>query len=159
VDSGPVVLKRRRPVRVVVGKVGLDGHDVGARVVARGLVDAGMEVIYTGLRRTPEQVVAVALQEDCDVIGLSILSGGHMTLLRRVCALLEEHKADDVLVIVGGVIPDDDIPLLQHAGVAAVFHPATTITEIAEFIRANVRERGDSDYADAPERSRTEGLR
>ncbi len=131
-------MSARRPIRVVVAKVGLDGHDVGARVVARGLVEAGMEVVYTGLRRTPEQVVAVALQEDCDVIGLSILSGGHMPLVRRVCRLLREQDLDDVLVIVGGVIPDDDVTALKQEGVSEVFHPATTIPEIAGFIRARV---------------------
>jgi methylmalonyl-CoA mutase C-terminal domain/subunit len=131
-------LSARRPIRVVVAKVGLDGHDVGARVVARGLVESGMEVVYTGLRRTPEQVVAVALQEDCDVIGLSILSGAHMPLVRRVCRLLDEQKLDDVLVIVGGVIPDDDAAALKREGVGEVFHPATTIQEIAAFIRSRV---------------------
>lgn len=136
---GPDVLRAERPIRVVVAKVGLDGHDVGARVVARGLVEAGMEVVYTGLRRTPEQVVAIATQEDCDVIGLSILSGAHVTLVRRVCALLHEHDLDDVLAIVGGVIPDSDVAVLKDAGVAEVFHPATTIPTIAEFIRENVR--------------------
>ena len=123
----------------MVAKVGLDGHDVGSRVVARGLVEEGMEVVYTGLRRTPEQVVAIATQEDCDVIGLSILSGAHVPLVRRVCALVEEHGLHDVLVIVGGVIPDDDIRVLKEAGVAAVFHPGTTIPTIADFIRAKVR--------------------
>lgn len=126
-------------IRVVIAKIGLDGHDVGARVVARGLVGEGMEVVYTGLRRTPEQVVAVALQEDCSVIGLSILSGAHMPLVRRVCALVNERGLDDVLIVVGGVIPDDDVELLKQAGVGAVFQPATTIPTIAEFIRANVR--------------------
>jgi methylmalonyl-CoA mutase, C-terminal domain len=123
---------------VVVAKVGLDGHDVGARVVARGLVDAGMEVIYTGLRRTPEQVVATAVAEDADVIGISILSGAHVPLLRRVCGLLADHGIDDILVIVGGVIPDADAEGLRDLGVAAVFHPATTIAEIAGFIRDNI---------------------
>ena len=126
-------------IRVVVGKVGLDGHEVGARVVARGLADAGMEVIYTGLRRTPEQIVMAALQEDCDVIGLSILSGAHVTLVRRVCELLRQHGLDDVLTIVGGVIPEADVPVLERAGVDAVFHPATTMGEIVSFIQSNVR--------------------
>ena len=135
--AGPDVLSPRR-IRVVVAKVGLDGHDVGARVVARGLSEEGMEVIYTGLRRTPEQVVSAALQEDADVIGLSILSGGHMPLLKRICALLHEHGLNHVVVVVGGVIPDDDVPLLQQEGVSGVFHPATTIPEIADFIRAKV---------------------
>jgi methylmalonyl-CoA mutase, C-terminal domain len=123
---------------VVVAKVGLDGHDVGARVVARGLVDAGMEVIYTGLRRTPEQVVATAVAEDADVIGISILSGAHLPLLHRVCKLLAEQGIDDILVIVGGVIPDADTSALRDLGVATVFHPATTIVEIVGFIRDNI---------------------
>jgi methylmalonyl-CoA mutase C-terminal domain/subunit len=127
-----------RRIRVVVAKVGLDGHDVGARVVARGLVEQGMEVVYTGLRRTPEQVVHSALQEDADVIGLSILSGGHLPLVRRVCALLRERGMTDVLVIVGGVIPDEDVGALKADGVDEVFHPATTIPEIAEHIRARI---------------------
>lgn len=127
------------PIRVVVAKVGLDGHEVGARVVARGLMDAGMEVIYTGMRRTPEQVVLTALQEDCDVIGLSILSGAHVTLIRSVCELLRKHGLDDVLTIVGGVIPEADVPILEQAGVDAVFHPATTMPEIVSFIQGNVR--------------------
>jgi methylmalonyl-CoA mutase C-terminal domain/subunit len=125
-------------IRVVIAKVGLDGHDVGARVVARGLVDAGMEVVYTGLRRTPEQVVATVVQEDADVVGLSILSGSHLPLLRRVCALLREQGCDDVVVIVGGVIPDDDVEVLAREGVSRVFHPATTLPEIAAFIRGAV---------------------
>ncbi|PZG29322.1 methylmalonyl-CoA mutase [Spongiactinospora gelatinilytica] len=137
--TGPDVLSGRRAVRIVVAKVGLDGHEVGARVVARGLVDAGMEVIYTGLRRTPEQVVATALQEDCDVIGISILSGAHMPLLRRVCALMKEHGLDDVLLLVGGVIPDVDVQPLREFGVDEIFHPATKIDEIVRFITANVR--------------------
>ena len=127
-------MSRERPIRVLVGKVGLDGHEVGARVVARGLVDAGMEVVYTGLRRTPEQVVAAAVQEDCDVIGLSILSGAHVPLVRRVGKLMEDAGLSDVLLIVGGVVPDADVPLLEEAGVDAVFHPATTMAEIVEFI-------------------------
>jgi methylmalonyl-CoA mutase C-terminal domain/subunit len=139
--TGPHVLSARRPIRVLVAKVGLDGHDVGARVVARGLVQSGMEVIYTGLRRTPEQVVAIALQEDCDVIGLSFLSGAHMPLLGRVCRLLDEQGLDDLLVIAGGVIPEDDVTALKQAGISEVFHPATTIAEIADFIRSRVRSR------------------
>jgi methylmalonyl-CoA mutase cobalamin-binding domain/chain len=140
--TGSVVLTRApaRPIRVVVAKVGLDGHDVGARVVARGLMDAGMEVIYTGLRRTPEQVVTVALQEDSDVVGISILSGAHVTLVRRLATLMKERELDDVLLIVGGVIPDSDAPVLQELGVDAIFHPATTTDEIVSFIRENVRD-------------------
>jgi methylmalonyl-CoA mutase, C-terminal domain len=128
-----------RRIRVVVAKVGLDGHDVGARVVARGLVEQGMEVVYTGLRRTPEQVVHTALHEDADVIGLSILSGGHLQLVSRVCALLREQRMDDLLVIVGGVVPDGDVAGLKAEGVGEVFHPATTIPEIADYIRERVR--------------------
>jgi methylmalonyl-CoA mutase C-terminal domain/subunit len=139
--TGPVVLtpQRTRPIRVVIAKVGLDGHEVGARVVARGLMDAGMEVIYTGLRRTPEQIVATVLQEDCDVVGISILSGAHVPLLRRVMTLIREHGLDDVVVIVGGVIPDADIETLQGFGVDAVFHPATTVDEIAGYVHKAVR--------------------
>jgi methylmalonyl-CoA mutase, C-terminal domain len=131
-------------IRVVVAKVGLDGHEVGARVVARGLRDAGMEVIYTGLRRTPEQVVAAALQEDCDVIGISILSGAHVPLVRRIHALMQDAGLDDVLLLVGGVVPEDDATTLRELGVNAVFHPATKIEEITQFINDNLRPRGGS---------------
>lgn len=137
-DTRSIILGRR-PIRVVVAKVGLDGHEVGARVVARGLMDAGMEVIYTGLRRTPEQVAEVALQEDSDVIGISILSGAHVPLVRRVRRLMEETGLDDVLLIVGGVIPNADVKELKEIGVDEVFHPATTIDEIASFICDHVR--------------------
>jgi methylmalonyl-CoA mutase, C-terminal domain len=123
---------------VLVAKLGLDGHDVGARVVARGLADAGMEVIYTGIRRTPEQVFAAARDEDVDVIGISILSGAHVALMQRLGSLLEAAGMSDIPVIVGGIIPDSDIPLLRAANVTQVFHPATTIAEIAEWIRAAV---------------------
>jgi methylmalonyl-CoA mutase C-terminal domain/subunit len=125
-----------QPIRVLIAKLGLDGHDVGARVVARGLADAGMEVIYTGIRRTPEQVFAAARDEDVDVIGVSILSGAHVALLQRLCALLDGGGMGDVPVIVGGIIPDHDIPLLREANVAQVFHPATTISEIVDWIRS-----------------------
>jgi methylmalonyl-CoA mutase C-terminal domain/subunit len=135
------VLRRPRTIRVVVAKVGLDGHDVGARVVARGLMDAGMEVIYTGLRRTPEQVVAAALQEDCDVIGISILSGAHIPLVRRIHALMGDAGLDDVLLLVGGVVPEDDVSALREIGVDAVFHPATTIETIAQYINEHARPR------------------
>ena len=128
-----------RPLKVLIAKPGLDGHDRGAKVLARGLRDEGFEVVYTGLRQTPEMVVTAALQEDVDVVGLSILSGAHMTLVPRICALLHEKGLDDVLVAVGGIIPDDDVPALREAGVAAVFGPGTTIGEVAAFIRANVR--------------------
>jgi methylmalonyl-CoA mutase, C-terminal domain len=128
-----------RPIKVLIAKPGLDGHDRGAKVLARGLRDEGFEVVYTGLRQTPEMVVTAALQEDVDVVGLSILSGAHMTLVPRVCALLREKGLDDVLVAAGGIIPDDDVPALKAAGVAAVFGPGTTIGEVAAFFRANVR--------------------
>lgn len=135
----PDVLRPAGSIRVVVAKLGLDGHDVGARVVARGLMDAGMEVIYTGLRRTPEQVVATALQEDADAIGVSSLSGAHVPLIRRLCADMRARGLEDVLVLAGGVIPDADEPLLAEAGVAKIFHPATTLDEIVDYIRAHVR--------------------
>ncbi len=128
-----------RPIKVLIAKPGLDGHDRGAKVLARGLRDEGFEVIYTGLRQTPEMIVAAALQEDVDVVGLSILSGAHMTLLPKVTRLLREKGLDDVLVTAGGIIPDDDIPALKAAGIAEVFGPGTTIREVADFIRANVR--------------------
>jgi len=130
-----------RPLKVLIAKPGLDGHDRGAKVLARGLRDEGFEVVYTGLRQTPEMVVTAALQEDVDVVGLSILSGAHMTLVPRITALLRDRGMDDVLVTVGGIIPDDDIPALREAGVAEVFGPGTTIREVADFLRANVRPR------------------
>jgi methylmalonyl-CoA mutase, C-terminal domain len=130
-----------RPIKVLIAKPGLDGHDRGAKVLARGLRDEGFEVVYTGLRQTPDMVAAAALQEDVDVVGLSILSGAHMTLLPRICQLLREQGQTDVLVTAGGIIPDDDIPALRKAGVAAVFGPGTTIATVADFFRANVRPR------------------
>jgi methylmalonyl-CoA mutase C-terminal domain/subunit len=128
------------PIRVVVAKPGLDGHDRGAKVVARALRDAGMEVIYTGLHQTPEQIVEAALQEDADGIGLSILSGAHMTLCARVLELLKERDALDIAVFVGGIIPDGDIPELEKLGVASIFTPGATTQEIVEWVRANVGE-------------------
>jgi methylmalonyl-CoA mutase, C-terminal domain len=130
-----------RPIKVLIAKPGLDGHDRGAKVLARGLRDEGFEVVYTGLRQTPEMVATAALQEDVDVVGLSILSGAHMTLLPRIVKLLRERGMDDVLVTAGGIIPDDDIPALKDAGVAEVFGPGTTIGEVAEYLRANARQR------------------
>ncbi|MGA3058589.1 MAG: cobalamin B12-binding domain-containing protein [Candidatus Limnocylindrales bacterium] len=130
-----------RPIKVLIAKPGLDGHDRGAKVLARGLRDEGFEVVYTGLRQTPEMVVTAALQEDVDVVGLSILSGAHMTLVPRICALLREKGMDDVLVAAGGIIPDADVPALKESGVAAVFGPGTTIGEVAAFLRANARPR------------------
>ena len=131
-----------KKIRVLVAKPGLDGHDRGAKVIARALRDAGMEVIYTGLRQTPEMVVSAALQEDVDVIGLSILSGAHNAILPRVMELLRQNKMDDVLVVIGGIIPDQDIPGLKQAGVAGIFLPGTPMNEIVEFIRKNVKPRG-----------------
>jgi methylmalonyl-CoA mutase C-terminal domain/subunit len=130
-----------RPIKVLIAKPGLDGHDRGAKVLARGLRDEGFEVVYTGLRQTPEMIASAALQEDVDVVGLSILSGAHMTLLPRICGLLHDEGLDDILVTAGGIIPDDDVPALKAAGVSAVFGPGTTIGEVATFIRANVRSR------------------
>ncbi len=125
------------PIRVLVAKPGLDGHDRGAKVIARALRDAGMEVIYTGLRQTPERIVAAALQEDVEFIGLSILSGAHMAIVPRVLDLLDEQGASDIRTIVGGIIPDADIPVLKEKGVAAVFQPGTALASIADFIRQN----------------------
>lgn len=127
-----------RPIRVLVAKPGLDGHDRGAKLIARALRDAGMEVIYTGLRQTPEQIVAAAIQEDVDVIGMSILSGAHNHLFPRVVELLKEQGVEDKLVIGGGVIPDDDIPSLKAAGIAEIFTPGTTTTQMIDYIKANV---------------------
>ncbi|MGZ9277162.1 MAG: cobalamin B12-binding domain-containing protein [Candidatus Limnocylindrales bacterium] len=126
---------------MLIAKPGRDGPDRGAKVLARGLRDEGFEVVYTGLRQTPEMVATAALQEDVDVVGLSILSGAHMTLVPRITKLLAEAGLSDVLVTVGGIIPDDDVPALREAGVAAVFGPGTTIASVAEFLRANARPR------------------
>ena len=127
-----------RPIRVLIAKPGLDGHDRGAKVVAQALRDAGMEVIYTGLRQTPEQIVNAALQEDVQVIGLSILSGAHLELFPPVVQLLREKGAADILVIGGGIIPEEDIPLLEQAGVARIFGPGTSTADIVAFIRERV---------------------
>jgi methylmalonyl-CoA mutase C-terminal domain/subunit len=127
-----------RTIRVVIAKVGLDGHDRGAKIIARALRDAGMEVIYTGLHQLPEQIVETVVQEDADAVGISILSGAHLTLVPRVVEGLRARGAGDVLVVVGGTIPPDDIELLQQGGVAAVFTPGATTGEIVEFLRANV---------------------
>ena len=128
-----------RKLRVVIAKPGLDGHDRGAKVIARALRDAGMEVIYTGLRQTPEQIVSAALQEDADVIGLSILSGAHNHIAPRLMQLLREKGLEDVLVVIGGIIPDVDIPKLQQIGVKGIFLPGTPMQEIIDFINANAR--------------------
>ena len=130
-----------RKIRVVVAKPGLDGHDRGAKIIARALRDAGMEVIYTGLHQTPEQIAETVIQEDADAVGLSILSGAHMTLVPRVVALLKEQGVDDVLVTVGGTIPADDIPELKQLGVAEVFTPGAGTDEIVEFMRQGAAER------------------
>ena len=130
-----------RKIRVVVAKPGLDGHDRGAKIIARALRDAGMEVIYTGLHQTPEQIAETVIQEDADAIGLSILSGAHMTLVPRVVELLREQGVEDVLITVGGTIPADDVPELKKLGVSEVFTPGASTDEIVEFIRGGVGER------------------
>jgi methylmalonyl-CoA mutase C-terminal domain/subunit len=125
-------------IRVVIAKPGLDGHDRGAKVVARALRDAGMEVVYTGLHQTPEQIVETVVQEDADAVGLSVLSGAHMTLFERLAELLRERGIDDVVVFGGGIIPDEDIPELERLGVARIFTPGATTTEIVDWVRENV---------------------
>jgi methylmalonyl-CoA mutase C-terminal domain/subunit len=132
-------MERNHPIRVLVAKPGLDGHDRGAKVIARALRDAGMEVIYTGLRQTPEMIVNAAIQEDVDCIGLSILSGAHNVIVPRILALLQEHDANDILVVLGGTIPTHDIPALKEAGVAAIFGPGTPLETTVDFIRQNVK--------------------
>ncbi len=129
-------------IRVLVAKPGLDGHDRGAKVIARALRDAGMEVIYTGLRQTPEMIVNAALQEDVHVIGLSILSGAHNVIVPRIMDLLRQNKMDDVLVVVGGIIPNQDVENLKKAGVAAIFQPGTSMDSIVNFIRGQAKPRG-----------------
>ena len=133
-------LRMSHPIRVLVAKPGLDGHDRGAKVIARALRDAGMEVIYTGLRQTPEMIVGAALQEDVQVIGLSILSGAHNAIVPRLMALLRERQMDDVVVLVGGIIPDDDAEQLKKLGVAGIFQPGASLETIVEFIRASVKQ-------------------
>ena len=127
-----------RPIRVVVAKPGLDGHDRGAKVIARALRDAGFEVIYTGLHQTPEQIVETAIQEDADVVGISILSGAHMTLVPRILDLLRENSAEDVIVVVGGTIPRDDVVALKELGVAEIFTPGAPLSGIVDFLRERV---------------------
>ena len=131
-------------IRVVVAKPGLDGHDRGAKVVARALRDAGMEVVYTGLHQTPEQIVDTAVQEDADCVGLSVLSGAHLTLFTRVTELLRERGAEDIVVFGGGIIPEDDIPVLLEAGVAKVFTPGATTMSIVEWVREHVGSQQES---------------
>ena len=128
-----------KTIKVLIAKPGLDGHDRGAKVVARGLRDAAMEVIYIGLRQTPEQIVDAAIQEDVDVIGLSILSGAHLALLPKVTALLKDEGIEDILVLAGGTIPDDDLQALKDAGIDEIFRPGSTLNEIVEYIKTNVR--------------------
>lgn len=137
----PATSRGARNVRILVGKAGLDGHDRGAKVIARALRDAGFEVIYTGLHQTPEMVVETAIQEDVDAIGLSILSGAHNYLFPRVLELLKERQADDIVVFGGGIIPDEDIEALRRAGVKALFTPGTTTQEAIDWVRANVKPR------------------
>src|SRR5215204_5243424 len=134
----PVVMVGTSRLRVVIAKPGLDGHDRGAKVVARALRDAGVEVVYTGLHQTPEQIVEAAIQEDADAVGLSVLSGAHMTLFAKVLDLLRERDASDIVVFGGGIIPDDDLPELERMGVATVFTPGATTTEIVEWVRTHV---------------------
>jgi methylmalonyl-CoA mutase, C-terminal domain len=131
-----------RPIRVLIAKPGLDGHDRGAKVIARALRDAGMEVIYSGLRQTPEQIVAAAIQEDVDVIGLSILSGAHNVLFPEVMRLLKERGGEDIVVVAGGIIPEKDIPRLKKMGIREIFLPGTSTQTLAEFIRKEAGEAG-----------------
>lgn len=130
-----------RRIRILVAKPGLDGHDRGARVIARAFRDAGFEVVYTGLHQTPEQIVAAAVQEDVDLIGLSVLSGAHMTLFKRVLELLKANKADDVMVIGGGIIPTEDVPKLKKLGIREIFLPGTALDTIVNWVKDNVRPR------------------
>jgi methylmalonyl-CoA mutase C-terminal domain/subunit len=136
--------ERTHPIRVLVAKPGLDGHDRGAKVIARALRDAGMEVIYTGLRKTPEMIVNAAIQEDVDCVGLSILSGAHNAIVPRITAMLKEQGAGDILVVLGGTIPEQDIPALKESGVSAVFGPGTSLEAVVKFIRENVNAKGVS---------------
>jgi methylmalonyl-CoA mutase C-terminal domain/subunit len=131
----------RAPIRVLVAKPGLDGHDRGAKIIARALRDAGMEVIYTGLRQTPESIVNAAIQEDVDCIGLSILSGAHTVLVPRIAQLLREQHADDILLVLGGTIPDQDAPAMKQSGVSAIFGPGTPLDTTVQFIREHVKPR------------------
>ena len=133
--------ERTTPIRVLVAKPGLDGHDRGAKVIARALRDAGMEVIYTGLRQTPEMIVNAAVQEDVDCVGLSILSGAHNAIVPRVTTLLKAQGADDILVVLGGTIPEQDVETLKAQGVAAIFGPGTPLEKVVEFIRENVKSK------------------
>jgi len=140
-DARGSMAERTTPIRVLIAKPGLDGHDRGAKVLARGLRDEGFEVIYTGLRRTVDAIVAAAIEEDVDVVGCSILSGAHATLLPKLVASLRASGASDVLVVAGGIIPEADRPELEQAGISGIFGPGTTIAEVATFLRANARRR------------------
>ena len=133
------------PIRIVVAKPGLDGHDRGAKVIARALRDAGMEVIYTGLHQSPQQIVETALQEDADIIGLSVLSGAHMTLFQKVIELLRERAADDILVFGGGIIPEGDIPLLEEAGVAKIFTPGAKTQDVVDWVKSTMSAQQTTD--------------
>ena len=132
-------MDQTRPIRVLVAKPGLDGHDRGAKVIARALRDAGMEVIYTGIRQTPEMIVEAAIQEDVDAILMSILSGAHMAIFPRVMELLKENHVDDVLVAAGGILPDEDVPAIKALGIKGCFGPGTSTEEIINFVRANIQ--------------------
>lgn len=134
-----MIIVEGRPIRVLLAKAGLDGHDRGIKVIARALRDAGMEVIYLGLFQTPEQIIAAAVQEDVDVIGISILSGAHLPIMRRVCELQAKHLIDDVPILLGGIIPDEDVPELKAMGVAEVFTPGASLEEIIGWIKKNAR--------------------
>jgi methylmalonyl-CoA mutase C-terminal domain/subunit len=138
-EAAAAASQSRRKIRVVVAKPGLDGHDRGAKIIARALRDAGMEVIYTGLHQTPEQIVETVIQEDADAVGLSILSGAHMTLIPRILELMKERDVDDVVVIAGGTIPGDDIPELKKLGVSEVFTPGASTQEIIDFVQGAAR--------------------
>jgi methylmalonyl-CoA mutase, C-terminal domain len=138
-EAAAAATQGKRKIRVVVAKPGLDGHDRGAKIIARALRDAGMEVIYTGLHQTPEQIVETVIQEDADAVGLSILSGAHMTLIPRILELMKERDVDDVVVIAGGTIPGDDIPELKKLGVSGVFTPGASTQEIIDFVKGAVR--------------------
>jgi methylmalonyl-CoA mutase C-terminal domain/subunit len=133
------MVKQKKKVRVLIGKLGLDGHDRGAKIISRALRDAGMEVVYTGLKKTPKDIARIAIEEDVNLIGISILSGAHETLLPELCQLLKENEADDIKVIAGGIIPKDDVPPLKQLGVEAVFGPGTKTEEIVQFIKTVIQ--------------------
>jgi len=130
------MITQKKKLKVLIGKLGLDGHDRGAKIIARALRDAGMEIVFTGLRKTPKDITRIAVEEDVDVIGISLLSGAHETLLLELCRLLEENDAGDIAVVAGGIIPKDDIPVLKQAGVKAIFGPGSTIREIVNYIKS-----------------------